>query len=97
MLPFPDCRCHPGQTTTVSITPAPAPKFTISQQLCQLISLGRACAVLPESFRNQLGEDLAAVPVLDAHTVTTVIAWQPHSRSRVVAALVDVATRALRG
>jgi hypothetical protein len=53
--------------------------------------------VLPESFRNQLGEDLAAVPVLDAHTVTTVIAWQPHSRSRVVAALVDVATRALRG
>jgi hypothetical protein len=32
------------------------------------------------------------VPVLDAPTVTTVIAWPPHSRSRAVADLVRTAT-----
>ena len=40
-----------------------------------------------------LQEGLAAVPVLDAPPVTTVIAWRPHSRSRALAALVGVATR----
>lgn len=62
-------------------------------QLWQLIALGRASAVLPESCRTQLSRDLAAVPVLDATTVTTVIAWPPHSRSRALAGLVRVATR----
>jgi hypothetical protein len=33
------------------------------------------------------------VPVLDAPTVTTVIAWPPHSRSKAVADLVRTATR----
>ena len=37
--------------------------------------------------------DLAAVPVLDAPPVTTVIAWPPHSRSLAVAGLVRAATR----
>lgn len=37
--------------------------------------------------------DLAAVPVLDAPPVTTVIAWPPHSRLRAVADLIRVATR----
>jgi DNA-binding transcriptional LysR family regulator len=50
-------------------------------QLFQLITLGRTTVVLPESFRANLLEGLAAVPVLDAPTVTTVIAWPPHSRS----------------
>ncbi|MGW3047622.1 LysR family transcriptional regulator, partial [Kitasatospora sp. NPDC001175] len=54
---------------------------------------GRACAVSPESCRDQLHGDLAAVPVLDAPKVTTVIAWPPHSRSRAVAGLVRTATR----
>jgi hypothetical protein len=54
---------------------------------------GRASAVLPESCRAHLRRDLAAVPVLDAPTVTTVIAWPPHSRSRSLAGLVRVATR----
>ena len=51
---------------------------------------------LPESCRAQLHDDLAAVPVLDAPTVTTVIAWPPHSRLVAVADLVRTATR-LRG
>jgi DNA-binding transcriptional LysR family regulator len=62
-------------------------------QLLQLIALGRASAVLPESCRSQLRDGLVTVPVLDAPMVTTVIAWPPHSRSRAVAGLVRTALR----
>ncbi|MGW2613728.1 LysR family transcriptional regulator [Streptomyces sp. NPDC001500] len=72
--------------------PGPGPKVRDHAQLLQLVALGRACAVSPESSRAQLHSDLAAVPVLDAPTVTTVIAWPPHSRSRAVADLVRTAT-----
>jgi LysR family transcriptional regulator, benzoate and cis,cis-muconate-responsive activator of ben and cat genes len=71
----------------------PGPQARDTAQLYQLIALGRASAVLPESCRAQLRGDLAAVPVLDAPMVTTVIAWPPHSRSRAVAGLVRAATR----
>jgi DNA-binding transcriptional LysR family regulator len=71
----------------------PGPQVRDHTQLYQLIALGRASAILPESCRAQLRGDLAAVPVLDAPTVTTVIAWPPHSRSRAVAGLVRAATR----
>lgn len=71
----------------------PGPQVREHAQLLQLIALGRACWIAPESCRAQLRDDLAAVPVLDAPTVTTVIAWPPHSRSRAVAGLVQAATR----
>ncbi|MFJ9564658.1 LysR family transcriptional regulator [Streptomyces fuscichromogenes] len=71
----------------------PGPEVRDQAQLYQLVALGRACCVVPESVRAQLREDLAAVPVVDAPPVTTVIAWPPHSRSRAVAGLVRVATR----
>ncbi len=71
----------------------PGPQVRDHTQLLQLIALGRASAILPESCRAQLRGDLAAVPVLDAPTVTTVIAWPPHSRSGAVAGLVQTATR----
>ncbi|MFD7509862.1 LysR family transcriptional regulator [Streptomyces sp. NPDC059853] len=61
-------------------------------QLFQLIALGRTTVVIPESAGTDLRRDLAAVPVLDAQPVTTVIAWPPHSRLRAVADLVRVAT-----
>jgi hypothetical protein len=73
--------------------PGPGPQVRDHAQLLQLVALGRACAVAPESCRTQLHGDLAAVPVLDAPKVTTVIAWPPHSRSRAVADLVRTATR----
>ncbi|MFJ4667545.1 LysR family transcriptional regulator [Kitasatospora purpeofusca] len=73
--------------------PGPGPQVRDHAQLLQLVALGRACAVSPESCRAQLHADLAAVPVLDAPKVTTVIAWPPHSRSRAVAHLVRTATR----
>jgi len=47
--------------------------------------------VVPEQVRDHLRWGLAAVPALDAPSVTTVIAWAPHSRSRAVADLVRVA------
>lgn len=71
----------------------PGPEVRDSTQLYHMVALGRASAVLPESCRAHLRRDLAAVPVLDAPEVTTVIAWPPHSRSRAVAGLVRAATR----
>ncbi|MBE3010494.1 LysR family transcriptional regulator [Microbispora sp. NEAU-D428] len=71
----------------------PGPEVRDNAQLLQLIALGRASAVLPESCRAHLRRDLAAVPVLDAPAVTTVIAWPPHSRSQALAGLVRTATR----
>jgi len=71
----------------------PGPQVRDHAQLLQLIALGRASVVLPDSIRSQLRDDVAAVPVLDAPPVTTVIAWPPQSRSRAVADLVRTATR----
>jgi DNA-binding transcriptional LysR family regulator len=71
----------------------PGPEVHNHTQLFQLIALGRATAVLPDSCRSRLGADLVAVPVVDAPLVTTVIAWPPQSRSRPVADLVRTATR----
>ncbi|MEV4496397.1 LysR family transcriptional regulator [Micromonospora arborensis] len=71
----------------------PGPQIRDNAQLYQLIALGRASAVLPESCRADLRRDLAAVPVLDAPTVTTVIAWPPHSRSLALAGLIRTAIR----
>lgn len=70
----------------------PGPEAHNTAALYQLIALGRAAAVLPESCRTHLRSDLATVPVLDAPAVTTVIAWPSHSRSRALAALVRTAT-----
>lgn len=71
----------------------PGPPVRDNTQLLQLIALGRAAAILPDSVRARLRDGLAVVPVLDAPPVTTVIAWPPHSRSRAVAGLVQAATR----
>jgi LysR family transcriptional regulator, benzoate and cis,cis-muconate-responsive activator of ben and cat genes len=57
-------------------------------QLFQLVALGRTTAILPNSSCTDLRRDLVAVPVVDAPTVTTVIAWLPTSRSQALAALI---------
>lgn len=71
----------------------PGPKVRDHAQLQQLVSLGRASVIAPESARTDLGHDLTAIPVVDAPQVTTVIAWPPHSRSVAVADLVRAAAR----
>lgn len=71
----------------------PGPQIRDHTQLFQLIALGRTYALVPASvLRTSLHDDLATVPVTDAPTVTTVIAWPPHSRSRAVADLVRIAS-----
>ncbi len=44
----------------------PGPQIRDHAQLLQLIALGRASAVLPESVRTHLRDGLTAVPILDA-------------------------------
>ena len=61
-------------------------------QLFQLIALGRTTAIVPESTCTDLRRDLAAVPVVDAPVVTTVIAWPPNSRTRALADLIRLAS-----
>ncbi|MFI5842633.1 LysR family transcriptional regulator [Catenuloplanes sp. NPDC051500] len=67
------------------------PEMHNQTQLLQLIALGRTSVVMPDSIRAHLREGIAAVPVLDAPPVTSIIAWPPHSRSRALADLVRVA------
>ncbi len=81
---WPQCGSYPD---------GPGPEVHDHAQLLQLIALGRAVAVLPETSRTHLRRDLAFVPILDAPTVTTVIAWPPHSRSLALAGLIQTATR----
>ncbi|TCJ99460.1 LysR family transcriptional regulator [Nocardia alba] len=71
----------------------PGPQVRDHTQLLQLISLGLACAVVPESLRSQLRDGHASVPISDAPTVTTVVAWPPQSTSQALADFVRTATR----
>ncbi|WP_404197501.1 LysR family transcriptional regulator [Streptomyces tauricus] len=69
----------------------PGPEAQSHTQLLQLVALGRTLMTVLDSCRPQLGDDVAAVPIVDAPAVTTVIAWPPHSRIRAVADLVRTA------
>ena len=71
----------------------PGPQVSNHEQLYQLIALGQTATVLPASVQAQLRDGHAAVPVIDAPDVTTVIAWPPQSTSRALAVLVRTATR----
>ncbi|MCW2813540.1 MAG: LysR family transcriptional regulator [Nocardioides sp.] len=70
----------------------PGPELRDLTQVLQLVQLGRAAVVLPESARADLRDGLAVVPLADAAQVTTVIAWPPHSTSAAVAGLVRSAS-----
>lgn len=80
-----------------SYSDGPGPQVRDHTQLLQLISLGLACAVVPESLQSQLREEHASVPVSDAPTVTTVVAWPPHSTSQALADFIGTATRLQSG
>jgi len=71
----------------------PGPELRDLTQVLQLVRLGRAAIVLPDSARANLRDGLAVVPLSDAPRVTTVIAWPPHSTSAGVAGLVRTASR----
>jgi DNA-binding transcriptional LysR family regulator len=71
----------------------PGPELRDLTQVLQLVRLGRAAMVLPESAQANLRDGLVVVPLSDAPPVTTVIAWPPHSTSAGVAGLVRTAGR----
>src|SRR3954447_13907389 len=71
----------------------PGPELRDLTQILQLVRLGRAAIVLPDSSRASLRDGLAVVPLSDAPQVTTLIAWPPHSTSSGVAGLVRTASR----
>ncbi len=63
-------------------------------QLMQLIALGRAVAVVPESVRSRIHNGLVCRPVPDAGTATIVVAWPQQSKSRQVADFIRAASTA---
>ncbi|TVL88507.1 LysR family transcriptional regulator [Streptomyces sp. SAJ15] len=73
--------------------PGPGPEIHNQTQLAQLIALGRTVAVVPDSARSWLWAEHTAVPLTDAPSVVTHIAWPAHSRSLTLAGLVRTAAR----
>jgi DNA-binding transcriptional LysR family regulator len=73
--------------------PGPGPEIHDQTQLAQLIALGRTVAVLPDSARAWLWAEHTAVPLTDAPSVVTHIAWPPHSRSLALAGLIRTAAQ----
>ncbi|SDD37117.1 LysR family transcriptional regulator [Auraticoccus monumenti] len=74
----------------------PGPEVRTQSQLAQLVALGRALVVIPASSRAWQWPEHAAVPVVDAPHITTVIAWPAGDRRRAVASVVRSAVT-LRG
>jgi DNA-binding transcriptional LysR family regulator len=61
--------------------PGPGPEVHTQSEIAQLVSLGRALLIIPESSRAWQWPDHAAVPVLDAPPVTTLLAQATTGRS----------------
>jgi DNA-binding transcriptional LysR family regulator len=75
----------------MSYPPGPGPEVRTQSEMAQLVSLGRALLVIPESSRAWQWPDHAAVPVLDAPLVTTLLAWPTSTRPSRVDGLVQAA------
>ena len=74
----------------------PGPEVHTQPQLAQLVALGRTLLVIPASSRAWQWPEHVAVPVSDAPSITTVIAWPQDRRSPALASLVRSAAE-LRG
>ncbi|WP_229816136.1 LysR family transcriptional regulator [Streptomyces lucensis] len=72
---------------------ATGPEVRDIAEVMQLIALGRLVAVVPDSARRLLRDDLVCVPVLDAAPTTLALAWPEHSSSRPLAAFVRTAVK----
>ncbi|MDH2429696.1 LysR substrate-binding domain-containing protein [Sphaerisporangium sp. TRM90804] len=69
------------------------PEVRDGAELMQLVALGIAVAVVPESAAAVMRGDLVCVPVTDAAPTTVVLAWPRDTRSPALAAFVHTATR----
>ena len=83
-----------------SYLPGPGPEVHTQSEIAQLVSLGRALLVIPESSRAWQWPDHVAVPVLDAPLVTTLLAWPaqtpPARLDGLMHAAAEVASRGLQ-
>lgn len=77
--------------------PGPGPEVRSQSQLAQLVALGRTLLVIPASSRAWQWPEHVAVPVLDAPSVTTLLAWPAGVRSAALAELVETAERLKEG
>jgi len=84
-----------------SYPPGPGPEVRTQSEIAQLVALGRALLVIPESSRAWQWPDHVAVPVLDAALVTTLLAWPAstqHSRlDGLIQAAREIASRKADG
>ena len=76
-----------------SYPPGPGPEARTQSEIAQLVSLGRALLVIPESSRAWQWPDHVAVPVLDAPLVTTLLAWPASTGPSEVVGLVRAAAQ----
>jgi LysR family transcriptional regulator, benzoate and cis,cis-muconate-responsive activator of ben and cat genes len=74
--------------------PATGGPIRDTNQVSQLVALGRTIAVLPESFTDHVPPNLTVVPLADGDTSSVVLAWREDSRSRMLAAFVRLAAEA---
>lgn len=74
------------------IPDGPGPIARDHGQLQALVALGQATWLAPASCRALVRPDIAAVPIVDAEPITTVLAWPAHGTSDGVAQLVATAT-----
>ncbi|MFC8715878.1 LysR family transcriptional regulator [Kitasatospora sp. NPDC057198] len=73
------------------VTGPDGPEVRDLAQLQQLVALGQAVAVLPESVLGQLRADLCGVPLPDVAPTTLLLAWPEHATSPATAAFVRAA------
>ena len=80
-----------------SYPPGPGPEVRTQSEIAQLVSLGRALLVIPESSRAWQWPDHVAVPVVDAPLVTTLLAWpvptEPSRLEGLLSAAAQIARR----
>lgn len=74
-----------------SYPPGPGPEVRTQSETAQLVALGRALLVIPESSRAWQWPDHVAVPVRDAPLVTTLLAWPASSRPQRIEGLIRAA------
>ncbi|ONI71004.1 hypothetical protein ALI144C_51560 [Actinosynnema sp. ALI-1.44] len=72
-------------------TPGDGPLVRDAAQLMQLVAVGQVIAVLPDSARIGLREDLVALPVVDGPISTILVGWPERSSARAVAAFARAA------
>ena len=74
----------------------PGPEVRTQSQLAQSVALGLALLVIPASSRAWQWPQHAAVPVVDAPEITTVLAWPAHTRPRALGAVREAAAEVVR-